>query len=303
VVCSFVKVVLNQIDNSSARTGNHSCAHSVGGNQRHRLLLASEVISKRYLGEFGDLAVIPSCATDQLHYSGWVSKPQRIIGYGRCSTAEQGESGLGLAAQEATIRAECQRRGWELLDVVLDEGESGKDLNRPGLNSVLERIARGEADGLIAAKLDRISRSVGDFADLLEWFSGAGAALVAVDVGVDTSTPGGKLVCGVFSAVSEWERDVIGQRTREGLAVLREQHRPISRAAVADHPKLAKRIRAMRDKGATYQAIADALNADGVKTLRTAERWTVSGVRGAAGYQRPTARRKRTDLPRVNGRR
>ncbi len=225
--------------------------------------------------------------------------PQRVLGYARCSTSEQAESGLGIAAQEATIRSECQRRGWELVGVVTDEGESGKSLDRPGLQTALTRIAEREVDGLVAAKLDRISRSVRDFADLLEWFSATGASLVAVDVGVDTSTPGGKLVCGVFSAVSEWERDVIASRTRDGLAALRAQGRPISRAAVADSPKLAERIRKMRGSGKTYQAIADALNKAKVPTLRGAPKWTVSGVRGAAGYERPRIRKKATVLPSV----
>ena len=123
--------------------------------------------------------------------------------------------------------------------------------------------------------------------------------MMAIDVGVDTSTPGGKLVCGVFSAVSEWERDVIGQRTSDGLAARRAQGEPISRAAVADNPKLATRIKRMRERGATYQAIADRLNSDGIPTMRGAARWTVSGVRGAAGYKPPKARRARTALPAI----
>jgi DNA invertase Pin-like site-specific DNA recombinase len=186
-----------------------------------------------------------------------------------------------------------------LVGIVTDEGESGKSLDRPGLKSVLERIADRDVDGLVAAKLDRISRSVRDFADLLEWFSAVGASLVAVDVGVDTSTPGGKLVCSVFSAVSEWERDVISARTRDGLAVLRAKGRPISRAAVADHPQVAGGIRSMREQGKTYQAIADALNASEVPTLRGASQWTVSSVRGAAGYERPKVRKKAAVLPAV----
>jgi DNA invertase Pin-like site-specific DNA recombinase len=225
--------------------------------------------------------------------------PIRVLGYVRVSTIEQAESGLGLAAQEAAIRSECERRGWVLMEVVADEGESGRSLDRPGLQSVLARIAAGEADGLVAAKLDRISRSVRDFADLLEWFTVAGAALVAIDVGVDTSTPGGKLVCGVFSAVSEWERDVISARTRDGLAALRAKGKPISRAAVADNPRLARRIKRMRESGRTYQAIADRLNKERVPTTRTAKRWTVSGVRGAAGYKPPRARKKVATLPAV----
>ena len=225
-----------------------------------------------------------------------------MLGYVRCSTAEQQLSGLGLAAQEAAIRSECERRDWILVDVLRDEGESGKSLARPGLQDALQRIADGEVGGLVASKLDRLSRSVADFADLLEWFTLAEASLVAIDVGVDTSTPGGKLVCGVFSAVSEWERDTIGARTRDGLAALRAQGKPISRSAVADHPDLADRIQSMRVSGSTYQAIADALNADAIPTLRGAEKWTVSGVRGAAGYKPPKARRKRAELPPIKRR-
>ena len=225
---------------------------------------------------------------------------QRVLGYVRVSTVEQVESGLGLAAQASAIRSECERRGWDLIEVVADEGESGKSLHRPGLQSVLQRIADGEADGLVAAKLDRISRSVGDFSAILEWFTVAGAALVALDVGVDTSSPGGKLVANIFSVVSEWERDVISARTRDGLAALRAKGRPISRAAVADNPKLARRIKRMRESGKTYQEIADRLNKDKVPTLRTAKEWTVSGVRGAAGYKPPRARKRAAVLPAVS---
>jgi DNA invertase Pin-like site-specific DNA recombinase len=225
------------------------------------------------------------------------STSQRVIGYARCSTTEQADSGLGLAAQEAAIRSECERRGWQLITMVSDEGESGKSLDRPGLQSVLQRIADREADGMVAAKLDRVSRSVGDFAQLLSWFTEAHASLVAIDVGIDTSTPGGKLVCTVFSGVAEWERDVIASRTRDGLAELRAQGRSISRAAVADNPKLAARIRKLRDSGKTYQSIADALNKSKTPTLRGAPVWTVSSVRGAAGYKRPAVRKKVAVLP------
>ena len=231
-----------------------------------------------------------------------MDNPLRVLGYVRVSTTEQANSGLGLAAQEATIRAECERRGWELLDVVADEGESGKSLDRPGLQSALTRIAERDADGLVAAKLDRISRSVRDFADLLDWFEVAGSVLVAIDVGVDTSTPGGKLVCGVFSAVSEWERDTIAARTRDSLAARRAQGRAISRPAVEDNPELTQRIRSMREAGSTYQAIADALNDEGIPTLRGAPGWTVSSVRGAAGYKAPKTRKKAALLPSVAAR-
>jgi DNA invertase Pin-like site-specific DNA recombinase len=225
-----------------------------------------------------------------------------VLGYVRVSTAEQAGNGYGLEAQETVIRDECARRGWQLLDVIRDEGASAKSLDRPGLRQALERIAAGEAGGLLAAKLDRLSRSVVDFGVLLERFEDAGATLVALDLGLDTSTPGGRLVANVFASVAEWERDIIGARTREGLAAARAQGRTISRAAIADNPKLRARIERMRARGMTLQAIADKLNREGVPTLRGAKAWRPSSVQAAAGYKRRKARRKVVELPAVRRR-
>lgn len=221
---------------------------------------------------------------------------QRVLGYCRVSTTEQAANGISLDAQEAAIREECQRRGWQLLDVVKDEGASGKSMDRPGLLACLARIAAGEADTLMTAKLDRLSRSVIDFGSLLEWFSEAEATLVALDLGIDTSSAGGKLVANVFAAVAEWERDTISARTREALAAKRQTGKAISRAAVTDSP-LGERIRVMRESGMTLQAIADALNAENVPTLRGGSSWRPSSIQAAAGYKRRKPRRAQVQLP------
>lgn len=221
----------------------------------------------------------------------------RMIGYIRVSTAEQASSGLGLEAQEKDIRAECERRDWQLLELVRDEGQSAKTLDRPGLRLALERIAAGEAEGLIVSKLDRLSRSVIDFGLLLEWFTELEATLVALDLNVDTSTPGGRLVANVFAVVAEWERDVIAARTRAGLQALRARGKPTGRPAVADMPELTTRIRAMRDEGMTLQAIADTLNHEGVPTMRGGKAWRPSSVESAAGYRRRRPRRRPATLP------
>lgn len=223
----------------------------------------------------------------------------KVIGYVRKSIAENG-NGHSLDAQEAAIRAEVERRGWTLVKVIPDDGYSGRDTHRPGLMEALGMIAAGEAEGVVAAKLDRISRSVIDFGTLLEWFRDAGAALVALDVGVDTSTPGGRLICNVMASVAEWERETIAARTKDGLAVAASKGR---RPAPAVDGELRERIRAMREGRATYQQIADTLNAEGVPTMRGAAQWQVSSVRGAAGYRRPAKRRRTAELPALPKRR
>jgi DNA invertase Pin-like site-specific DNA recombinase len=231
-----------------------------------------------------------------------VNTGTRVLGYCRVSTLEQAANGAGLAAQEAAIRDECSRRGWLLVDVIRDEGVSGKNLERPGLRRALERIASGDAEGLVVSKLDRLSRSVVDFGTLLEWFMEAEANLVALDLGIDTSTPGGRLVAKVFASVAEWERDIIGQRTREGLAAVRAKGKAISRPAAADRPELVRRIRRLRGRGYSLRAIADRLNRDGVPTLRGAPAWRASSVQAAAGYRRRRPRRTRVDLPPIKRR-
>lgn len=228
----------------------------------------------------------------------------RMLGYVRVSTEEQAAYGYGLAAQTQRIDQACEGRpDWRLTATFRDEGVSGKTLERPALHDALTRIAAGKADGLIVAKLDRLTRSVIDFAMLLEWFEAAGATLVALDFDLDTSTPGGRLIAHIMSAVAEWERDTIAQRTRDGLAAARAQGKPTGRPAVADRPELAERINALKADGLSLQQICDRLNAEGVPTARGAAEWRKSAVQAILGYRRRPVRRRIASLPELPARR
>lgn len=220
-----------------------------------------------------------------------------MIAYTRVSTDEQANSGLGLASQEASIRDEAERRGWELVEVVADEGLTGKNLERPALRSALEMIATGRADGLVAAKLDRLSRSLIDFTTILAWTKQADAALVVLDFDLDTSTPSGRLVAQVVACVAEWEAETIADRTCQALAAKRARDGHLGRPAVTDDADLAKRIMALRAAGATLQAIADTLNDEGLPTPRGGATWRPSSVQTVLGYRRPSTPTKATDLP------
>jgi DNA invertase Pin-like site-specific DNA recombinase len=120
---------------------------------------------------------------------------------------------------------------------------------------------------------------------------------VALDLGVDTSSPGGRLVANVFASVAEWERATVAARTKAGLAAVRAQGKPISRPSLADRPELRARIAAMRASGLTLQAIADTLNSERVPTVRGGSRWRPSSVQNAAGWTRRKPRRQPTELP------
>ena len=201
----------------------------------------------------------------------------RALGYIRVSTEEQGQSGLGLQAQDSAIRGEIARRGWDLVEVLSDSGISGKDLKRPGLRAALERLRRREADVLVAAKLDRLTRSVGDFASLVERSTLEGWSLVLLDIAVDTSSPAGEAMANVMAAFSQLERRLIGQRTREGLQIKRARGERLG-APVQIEPDTEERIVAMRRGGASLDQIVARLEADGVPTARGA-RWSTATIR------------------------
>jgi DNA invertase Pin-like site-specific DNA recombinase len=206
-----------------------------------------------------------------------IDQTVKVIGYIRVSTAAQVESGAGLEAQKQAIQAEADRRGWRLIDIVVDEGLSGKTMNRPGMRGALEMLQKGEADALMASKLDRLSRSVKDFAEMMDQARRYGWHLIALDLGVDTSTPAGEAMANVMATFAQFERRMIGMRTREGLAVKKAQG-VILGAPVAIGGDAQAMILDMRRQGLSMAKIADRLNADRVPTARGGA-WHASTVR------------------------
>jgi DNA invertase Pin-like site-specific DNA recombinase len=201
------------------------------------------------------------------------------------------------------IEAACERSEWELLEVVTDRENGVSSLERPGLARALEQIADGQARGLVVSDLRRLSRSIVDLGALVEWFTDAQAALVALDLGIDTSTPSGHELAATLVRLSGWERERIQRRTRSGLTAVRTPGKPTGRPAVADRPALLERINAMRAANMTLQAIADQLNAEGVPTLRGGMMWRPSSVQAALGYKRPGTRSNpRNQLPSLEDR-
>lgn len=99
------------------------------------------------------------------------------LGYIRVSTADQVENGASLDAQRTALTIEADHRGWDL-ELVADEGLSAKNMNRPALAAALDRLDRGDADALLSVRLDRVSRSVADFAGLVDRAGRKGWGLV-----------------------------------------------------------------------------------------------------------------------------
>jgi len=206
--------------------------------------------------------------------------PAQVVGYVRVSTDEQAESGLGLAAQRSAIKAECERRGW-LLAAVHKDALSGKSMNRPGLAAALEAVETGSASAIVVAKLDRLSRSLKDFAEIMAKAQAGHWNIVALDLGIDLSTAAGEFMASVMASAAQWERRIIGQRTKDALAVKRAQGVRLGRPATLP-AEVVERIVAAHKAGAGWSAIARDLNAAGVPTGHGGARWWPSAVRAVA---------------------
>jgi DNA invertase Pin-like site-specific DNA recombinase len=214
-----------------------------------------------------------------------MESPVSAVGYVRVSTDEQHASGAGVSAQRTAIRTECERRGWHLLRIIgEDSGASSATLERTGLQYALNILDRGAADVLVVAKLDRLSRSVAQGAQIMDRAKRKGWSLVALDFGLDTTTPAGEMVANVILSTAQYERRLIGQRTRDALSAKREQGVRLGRPqAVPD--AVVQRIVASRNAGLSFRAIAAELEADGVPTARGGARWHASAVHAVSDSQ------------------
>lgn len=193
------------------------------------------------------------------------------------STEEQGDSKAGLESQEAVIRERVAQRGWELVDIRTDVA-SGKSLRkRTSLGLTLRDLEAGNADILMVAKLDRLSRSVLDFATLMETAREEGWSLVVLDLDVDTTSTMGELMANIMISLAQWERRIIGERTKTALAAIKARGTPLGRRPNVSTQTLTL-IRVLRDNGDSYQRIADALTREGVPTSQGGQ-WHASTVR------------------------
>jgi len=214
------------------------------------------------------------------------------IGYARVSTADQAANGESLELQQRKIAAAAEVHDYELEEILVDAGESGKSLHRPSAARLLDLVKARKVDAVIVHKLDRLTRSVRDLADLLDLFDRAGVALVSVTESLDTSTAAGRLVLNIMVSVGQWEREVIGERTRDALQSKKARGERVGTVpfgyqlaadgiTLEDNPterRVLHTLRELRDQGSTLAAIAAELNRQGF-TTRSGSPWRFEYVR------------------------
>jgi DNA invertase Pin-like site-specific DNA recombinase len=204
----------------------------------------------------------------------------KLVGYVRVSSESQAEN-TSLMEQKKKIEAYCYAFGHELIGLFEEVGSGKEASDRPQFQLALDMV-RDNADGIIAAKLDRLARNTRDVLELVDdVLRPANKALILLDLQVDTTTPQGYMILTVMSAVAKLERDIINERTQGGRKVKAENggyaygspafgQKAVDKNLEPDQKEMEiiEIIRRHRRSGKSQNAIAKYLNANGYKTKR-----------------------------------
>jgi site-specific DNA recombinase len=201
----------------------------------------------------------------------------KVIGYIRVSTDKQADKGHSLEAQKAKLEAYAQLYDLELVNVVVESG-SAKSLDREGLSEVLDSLQGGVAEAVVVTKLDRLTRSVRDLGKLVEVYFQK-YALLSVSEQIDTRSAAGRLVLNVLASVSQWEREVIGERTSQAMQHMKSEGKytggiapygyQLINGGLVEHEgeqQVVQLVQEYRARGLSLRKIATVLTEEGFKS-------------------------------------
>ena len=169
--------------------------------------------------------------------------------YARVSTSDKGQD---VDMQLRELREHCQRKGWTIAAEYVDSGVSGAKESRPELNRMMADAKTRAFDAVLVWRFDRFGRSLKHLVVALAEFESLGIAFVSLMDSIDLSTPQGKLMFGIVASMAEFERSLIQQRVRSGMANAAAKGARIGRPkVVVDSDK----IIALRASGASWRTI------------------------------------------------
>jgi site-specific DNA recombinase len=209
---------------------------------------------------------------------------KQAIGYIRVSTEQQANEGVSLEAQKAKIAAWCVTNGYELVNVFVDAGISGKSMDkRPGLQDALKSLSKGMA--LVTYSLSRLARSTKDAISIGETVAKKKADMVSLSEQIDTTTAAGKMMFQMLAVLAEFERNLVAERTTNALQHKKATNQKYTNITpygfeaiegrlvrVQAEAAVVAEIQAARAGGNTLQSIADSLNGRGIPT-KTGKIW------------------------------
>lgn len=178
-------------------------------------------------------------------------KQKRAAIYTRVSTNQQ-----HIKAQESELIEFAERRSWKY-EVYCDHGESGSKEHRPALDRLLADARRKRIDAVLVVALDRLARSLRQLLSITEEFASLGVDLIATRQNLDTSAPSGRLTYAVLGAVAEFERELLRERVRAGLAHARRNGKRIGRPPLRQFSTAElNEMRQQRASGASVRKLA-----------------------------------------------
>lgn len=215
----------------------------------------------------------------------------KSIAYIRVSTEEQVREGISLEAQEDKVKKYADLHNLNLTEIIRDEGKSGKDLNREGIQKVITQCKDRSVDHLIVYKMDRLTRRTLDLLTLVEEvFKPNNIEFHSITERVDTSTAQGKFFLTIIGAMSQMERDLISERTKEALRYKKSKGEPVGSPPLgflAEDKKLSRvdrefeivgYIKKLKRKRLSLGKIARRLNQENIPTKRGG-RWHPATVK------------------------
>lgn len=211
------------------------------------------------------------------------------IGYIRVSTEKQVNEGMSLEAQQERITQWCHDNGYELAQVFVDAGISGKNMSkRPGVQQAMAAMKKGMA--LVSYSMSRLARSTVDAIKISEEIAKKKGDLVLIADNIDTTTATGRAMFKIMAVMAELERELISERTVSGLQYMKRHNLNYTNKTpygfeavdgkliqVAQEAEVVAEIQASRTAGNTLQSIADNLNGRGIPT-KTGKSWAPATI-------------------------
>jgi DNA invertase Pin-like site-specific DNA recombinase len=201
-----------------------------------------------------------------------MAKPKRVAIYLRVSTVEQ-----DIESQRLALLQVAERAGWDVVEVYADKGISGSKgrTQRPAFDAMLKAVTQRKVDMVAAWSVDRLGRSLQHLVETLNDLKSAGADLYLHQQAIDTTTSSGRAMFGMLGVFAEFEREIIRERVKAGLAKARAKGKTIGRPLACEDT--VARIRELRSKGIGIRKVARELGC-GVSLVQRVEAGTWQGL-------------------------
>ena len=216
---------------------------------------------------------------------------KKAVGYVRVSTEEQAREGISLENQGAKVKAYCELNDFELLEIFTDAGLSAKNLNRPGIKKILHMARNKEIEAIVVYKLDRAFRSTQDALEVTSELDKCGVGFHSINERLDTKSPLGRFFFTLIAGIAEMERGIIGERTSDALKRKIENGEHVGHIPYGyqiengklipflPEQEIIKLAKELRDRGYTFQAIAQEFKNRGIKTKRGKNQWFPTSIK------------------------